>query len=73
MKEFLNSVFEDVNGQKSSKRLITVMAFTCLSIAFIISIFTEIKLPQFMWDSMIYIVGAGLGFATVEKFTIKQK
>jgi len=73
MKEFLNSVFEDVNGQKSSKRLITVMAFICLSIAFIISIFIEIKLPQFMWDSMIYIVGAGLGFATVEKFTIKQK
>jgi hypothetical protein len=69
MKEFINSVFEDQNGQKSSKRVIAFLAFMCLAIAFLISMFKEIMLPVFMWDSMMYIVAGGIGVTTIEKFT----
>lgn len=71
MTQFLSSIFSDQNGQKSSKRLIAFLAFVCLSIAFLISMFYEIKLPLYMWDSMMYIVAGGIGFTTIEKFSKK--
>ena len=71
MKEFINSVFEDQNGQKSSKRVIAFLAFVCLAIAFLISMIREISLPIFMWDSMMYIVAGGIGVTTIEKFAKK--
>jgi multidrug transporter EmrE-like cation transporter len=59
----------DVDGQKSSKRFITLIAFLMMCVAFIANIFMDIPLQQFVWDGMMYIVWAGLGFTTLEKFS----
>ena len=63
------SLMGDVDGQKSSKRFITLIAFLMMCIAFIANIFMDIPLQQFVWDGMMYIVWAGLGFTTLEKFS----
>jgi len=69
MKKFFMSLMGDVDGQKSSKRFITILAFFMMCIAFIANIFMDIPLQQFVWDGMMYIVWAGLGFTTLEKFS----
>jgi len=69
MKKFLNSMLADVDGQVSSKRFVTLVAFLCVVVAFISNIFAEIPLQEFVFDGMLYLVGAGLGFSTVEKFS----
>jgi phosphotransferase system glucose/maltose/N-acetylglucosamine-specific IIC component len=69
MKKFLNSMLSDVDGQVSSKRFVTLVAFLCVVVAFISNIFAEIPLQEFVFDGMLYLVGAGLGFSTVEKFS----
>lgn len=40
-----------------------------MCIAFISNIFMDIPLQEFVWDGMMYIVAAGLGFTTLEKFS----
>ncbi len=72
MKKFLESLLGDVDGQKSSKRFITILAFLMMCVAFIANIFMDIPLQEFVWDGMMYVVGAGLGFTTIEKFSRKR-
>ena len=68
--EFLYSLLKDgENGSWSSKRVITFLSFILCSIAFIASIFFGKTVPQGLFDSMMYIVVAGLGFTASEKFT----
>ena len=68
MKKFFCSLVADVDGYASSKRVITLLAFMCVMIAFLANIFAEIPLQEFVFDGMLYLVGAGLGFSTFEKF-----
>ena len=69
MKKFICSMLADVDGHVSSKRFITVMAFFCVMIAFMVNVFMSIPLEEFVFDGMMYLVAAGLGFSTVEKFS----
>ena len=69
---FFQRLLSDVDGQKSSKRFITLIAFKLLAIAFIDNIFFEIPLQEFIFDGMMYLVAAGLGFTTLEKFSKKS-
>jgi hypothetical protein len=69
MRKFFISLMGDVDGQKSSKRFITILAFFMMCIAFLSNIFMDIPLQKFVWDGMMYIVCAGLGFTTLEKFS----
>jgi hypothetical protein len=69
---FFQRLLSDVDGQTSSKRFITLIAFTLLAIAFIANIFFEIPLQEFIFDGMMYLVAAGLGFTTLEKFSKKS-
>jgi len=69
LKKFFLSLLGDVDGQKSSKRFITLVAFLMMCVAFISNIFMDIPLQEFVWDGMMYIVAAGLGFTTLEKFS----
>ena len=72
VKDFLHRLLSDVDGQTSSKRFITLIAFVLLAIAFISNIFFEIPLQEFIFDGMMYLVAAGLGFTTLEKFSKKS-
>lgn len=53
----------------SSKRLITLLAFIMCGVAFMVDTFTVYKVNAALFDSMMYIVIAGLGFTASEKFT----
>jgi hypothetical protein len=69
MKKFIQSMLSGVTGNISSKRVITSIAFLLCCIAFLANIFGEIPLQQYIWEGMLYLVGAGLGFSTLEHFS----
>ncbi len=72
MKDFLAKLLSDVDGQTSSKRFITLIAFLLLSTAFVCNIFFEIPLQEFVFDGMMYLVCVGLGVTVAEKFKPKN-
>lgn len=72
MNNWLKSMLADgVNGSVSSKRVITLMAFIVCVYGFIADIHGY-KVTPALFESMIYIVIAGLGFTASEKFAKKE-
>lgn len=61
------------DGSVSSKRVITLLAFVMCSVAFMVDLFTDYETKPYLFDSMMYIVIAGLGFTASEKFAPKNK
>ena len=55
----------------SSKRVITLLAFTLVAIGFLAELFFEKKVSTQTFDAMMYIVLGGLGFTASEKFSKK--
>ena len=69
---WLSSMLRDgTNGSVSSKRVITLLAFLACVYAFIADIHGY-KITPVLFESMIYLVIAGLGFTASEKFTKKE-
>jgi hypothetical protein len=60
------------NSSVSSKRVITFLAFLICAFALIADIFGY-KVTPSLFESMIYIVIAGLGFTASEKFVKKEE
>ena len=58
-------------GEVSSKRTITLLAFILCSYGFIADIYGY-KVTPSLFESMMYIVIAGLGFTASEKFASKK-
>ena len=58
---------DGVNGSVSSKRVITLLAFIVCVYGFIADIHGY-KITPVLFESMIYLVIAGLGFTASEKF-----
>jgi hypothetical protein len=70
---WLNSMLSDgVNGTVSSKRVVTLSAFVLCAIGFIADIYGY-KITPVLFESMIYLVIAGLGFTASEKFASKKE
>ena len=70
---WLNSMLSDgVNGSVSSKRVITLLAFIVCVYGFFADIHGY-KITPALFESMIYIVIAGLGFTASEKFAKKEE
>lgn len=53
----------------SSKRVVTFVAFLLCGTAFLAELFWNYKVSKESFDSMMYIVVAGLGFTASEKFS----
>ena len=71
--KWLNSMLADgVDGSVSSKRVITFLAFILCATAFVSELFWGYKLTPAIFDSMMYIVVAGLGVTASEKFAKKE-
>ena len=69
----LKSLFSDgTNGSISSKRVVTILAFVLTAVAFLTELYTSHKVSDHTYDSMMYIVIAGLGFVASEKFSNKD-
>lgn len=64
---------DGVDGSVSSKRVITFLAFVLCSVGFVANLFWGYKIDEFIYNSMMYVVIAGLGFTGLEKFAPKLK
>ena len=62
---------DGTNGSISSKRVVTLLAFLLCAYAFIADIYGYSVTPA-LFESMMYIVIAGLGFTASEKFAKKD-
>jgi hypothetical protein len=70
---WMSSMLSDgTNGSISSKRVITFLAFIACVYGFIADIHGY-KITTALFDSMVYLVIAGLGFTASEKFASKNK
>ena len=70
---FISSMLSDgVDGTISSKRTVTILAFLMCSGGFVASI-CGYTVDSKLFESMMYIVIAGLGFTASEKFTNKEQ
>lgn len=70
---WLSRMLSDGNDNVvSSKRVITALAFLLCAIAFIADLFWDLKVDYPVYESMMYIVIAGLGFTASEKFAPKK-
>ena len=65
-------MLQGVDGITSSKRVITFVAFICVATAFLLNVFMHIHLEEHVFDGMLYLVMAGLGFSSFEKFSPKH-
>ena len=69
--KWLASMLQDgINQSVSSKRVITLLAFLLCAGAFVSDIIGY-KITPALFESMMYIVIAGLGFTASEKFAPK--
>ena len=69
---WLRSMVSDgINGTVSSKRVVTLLAFLLCGYAFVADIHGY-KVSPSLFESMIYLVIAGLGFTASEKFAKKE-
>ncbi len=69
----MSSMLSDgCNGTVSSKRVVTLLAFAVCAFALVADIFGY-KVTPSLFESMIYLVIAGLGFTASEKFASKNK
>ena len=67
---FLFSLLKDGhNDSWSSKRVVTFLAFLLCATAFLANVFMGKNVAQGLYDGMMYIVIAGLGFTASEKFS----
>ena len=66
------SALKGLDGHISSKRLVTLTSFLCIVIAFLVNVFTSIPLQEHVYDGMLYLVMAGMGFSSFEKFSPKH-
>jgi len=64
----VHELFSDVDGTLSSKRLITFIAFLCTVGSWIANIFFKVETLTYIFEGMLWLTGAGLGFIASEKF-----
>ena len=73
MGSFLGQVFSDHKGKGSLKRLVVIGAFVLMAVAFIADLSGHNTITQFLYDSMMYIVIAGLGLSLGESIHRKKE
>lgn len=59
------------DGSVSSKRVITFLCTFLMALAFVANLFWGYKIDEFMYNSVMYVVIAGLGATGLEKFAPK--
>lgn len=56
----------------SSKRVIALLAFIAIMVSYFVDQFTTHKVTKDLFDGLMWIVIAGLGFTGIEKFAPKD-
>jgi len=58
-------------GEISIKRFASLIGFFLICITFCINIFVDIRLKDFIWDGMLWIVLGGMSLTVAEKFNYR--
>jgi RsiW-degrading membrane proteinase PrsW (M82 family) len=70
----LKGMLEDSHNKSlSSKRVVTFLAFVLCGVAFMANLFWDYQVESYMFEGMVYIAMAGLGFTATEKFASINK
>ena len=72
MKWYHSMLTDGTDEGISSKRAVTLLAFLLCSVAFVANLFWDYTIDAAIFEGMMYIAIAGLGFTASERFT-KQK
>ena len=67
-----NKIKECVKGgdnKISSKRVVSILSFVLIAIAFVSNLFWNIKIDEHIYDGMLWVTIGGLGFVATEKFS----
>ena len=72
VKKYISQILQDTNGSYSSKRAVTFICVILMATAFIANLFYGKTVEEFMYNSVMYIVIAGLGFSGAENFAPKK-
>lgn len=72
VKTYISQILQDGSGSYSSKRMVTILATILVAVGYIANLFWDYNVEQFMFESMMYIVIAGLGITGAEKFAPKS-
>lgn len=70
MRKILRDILSS-NGKYSNKRVIIILSFLLIAIAFISNLYFGKTVPQFMFETMSYIVMFGFGATASELFSKK--
>lgn|GEM_PF-1487781 len=65
----LREIFSDVDGDLSSKRLITFLGFLVMIITWVCNLWFGMIILDYIFDGFLYLVVVGLGVTATEKFT----
>jgi hypothetical protein len=68
---FRSMVSDGIDGSVSSKRVVTLIALFLVVLAFILNLFLDFTVEEYMYNSMMVIVLGGLGTTVAEKFSKK--
>lgn len=69
MKWYHSMLTDGTDEGISSKRVVTLLAFILCTIAFIANLFWNLDIKDSIFEGMMYIAIAGLGFTASEKFS----
>jgi hypothetical protein len=64
-------ISDGIDGSVSSKRVVTLIALFLVVLAFILNLFLDFTVEEYMYNSMMVIVLGGLGTTVAEKFSKK--
>lgn len=68
MSDTAKQIMSDINGNLSSKRLVMFIAMLLIVIGYLANVFMGKTVDQNMFNSIMYIVIAGLGITGAEQF-----
>lgn len=71
-KKYVQQVLQDTNGAYSSKRAVVFLCTILMATGFLANLFGSYDIDQFMYESVMYIVIAGLGFSGAERFAPRK-
>lgn len=66
-------MISDVDGMISSKRVITLLSFFCVFVAFFANLLFAIAVATYIFEGILWLTAAGLGFTMAEKFTGRRQ
>ena len=72
IKDYLKGIMADSSGNPSSKRVVTLLATLMMIIGYFANLFWDFTVDQFIYESIMYVVIAGLGITGAEKFASEK-